>query len=49
MKVLDGITRYGFTDDPDVMAQWKAASRVPGQPAKVATKAPSDGGVSGAA
>src|ERR1041384_5026953 len=32
VKVLDGITRYRFGDDPEVMAEWKAVRRVPGQP-----------------
>ena len=31
VKVLDGITRYRFGDDPEVMAEWKAVRRVPGQ------------------
>ena len=30
VKVLDGITRYCFGDDPEVMAGWHAAKRVPG-------------------
>jgi hypothetical protein len=31
VKVLDGITRYRFGGDPEVMAEWKAVRRVPGQ------------------
>ena len=30
VKVLDGITRYRFGDDPEVMAEWHAAKRVSG-------------------
>lgn len=32
VKVIDGITRYRFGDDPEVMAEWKAAKLVLGQP-----------------
>ena len=32
IKVLEDITRYRFGDDPEVMAEWKAARQVPGQP-----------------
>jgi hypothetical protein len=30
VSVLDGITRYRFGDQPEVMAEWNAAKRVPG-------------------
>jgi hypothetical protein len=32
IKVLDGITRYRFGMSPELMAEWKAVRRVPGQP-----------------
>lgn len=32
VKVLDGLTRYRFGNDPEVMAEWKAARQVLGQP-----------------
>ena len=32
IKVLEGFTRYRFGDDPVVMAEWKAARQVLGQP-----------------
>ena len=32
IKLLDGITRYRFGGDPEVMAEWKAAKQVLGQP-----------------
>ena len=32
VKVLDGITRYHFGNDPEVMAEWKAAKQVLGLP-----------------
>ncbi|HEV8454499.1 MAG TPA: hypothetical protein VGS60_02855 [Actinomycetes bacterium] len=32
IKLLDGITRYRFGDDPEVMAEWKAAKQVLGEP-----------------
>ena len=32
VKVLDGITRYRFGNDPEVMAEWKAAKQLFGQP-----------------
>ena len=31
VKLLDGITRYRFGSDPEVMAEWKAARQVLGQ------------------
>src|ERR1043166_9660664 len=45
VSVLDGITRYRFGDQPEVMAEWNAAKRVPGfGPVKV-TPPPADDGV----
>ena len=45
VSVLDGITRYRFGDQPEVMAEWNAAKRVPGVgPVKV-TPPPADDGV----
>ena len=35
VNLLDGITRYRFGDDAEVMAEWKAARRVLGQPRTV--------------
>ena len=32
VKVLDGVTRYRFGDEPEVMAEWKAARQVLGVP-----------------
>ena len=32
VKVLDGITRYRFGNDPEVMTEWKAARQILGQP-----------------
>lgn len=32
VKVLDGITRYRFGNDPEVMGEWKAAKQNLGQP-----------------
>lgn len=32
VNLLDGITRYRFGNDPEVMAEWKAARQVLGQP-----------------
>ena len=32
VNLLDGITRYRFGDDPEVMVEWKAARRLLGQP-----------------
>lgn len=32
VKVLDGITRYRFGNDPELMAEWKAARQVLGLP-----------------
>ena len=32
IKLLDGITRYRFGDDPEVMVEWKAARQVLGLP-----------------
>jgi len=32
VKVLDGITRYKFGNDPEVMTEWKAARQMLGQP-----------------
>jgi hypothetical protein len=32
VKVLDGLTRYRFGNDPELMAEWKAAKQVLGQP-----------------
>ena len=34
VKVLDGITRYRFGMDPEVMGEWNAVKRVPGQPGR---------------
>ena len=31
VRVLDGVTRYRFGNDPEVMAEWKAAKQVLGQ------------------
>jgi hypothetical protein len=45
VKVLDGITRYRFGDDPEVMAEWKAVRRVPGQPQAEVTPPPTGDGV----
>ena len=47
VKVLDGITRYHFGNDPEVMAEWKAAKQVLGLPrngneSSPPTGAPSD-------
>ena len=32
VKLLDGITRYRFGNDPEVMAEWKAARQLLGKP-----------------
>jgi hypothetical protein len=32
VKLLDGITRYRFGSDPEMMAEWKAAKQLLGQP-----------------
>ena len=32
VRVLDGVTRYRFGNDPEVMAEWKAARQVLGVP-----------------
>ena len=32
VKVLDGVTRYRFGNDPEMMAEWKAARQILGQP-----------------
>ena len=32
VRVLDGINRYRFGKDPEAMAEWLAAKRVPGTP-----------------
>lgn len=32
INVLDGVTRYRFGKDPEVMAEWKAARQILGQP-----------------
>lgn len=29
VKVVDGMIRYGFGDNPEIMAEWKAAKAVP--------------------
>lgn len=45
VNLLDGITRYRFGEDPEVMIEWKAARRVLGQPRTVVAPAatgPSD-------
>jgi len=31
VKLLDGITRYRFGNDPELMAEWKAARQMLGQ------------------
>ena len=50
VKVLDGIARYHFGDDPEVMAEWKAAKQVLGQPRNgVTPPAPAPGVVEQAA
>jgi hypothetical protein len=48
IKVLDGITRYRFGKNPEVMAEWKAIRQVLGQPrAEVTPPAAGDGAVQG--
>jgi hypothetical protein len=37
VKVLDGVTRYRFGKDPEVMVEWKAARQVLGLPQNGAT------------
>ena len=37
VNLLDGITRYRFGKDPEVMAEWKAARQVLGQPRTAVT------------
>jgi hypothetical protein len=49
VKVLDGITRYRFGNDPEVMAEWKAARQVLGQPRNGATPPTQPGDVQQAA
>jgi hypothetical protein len=55
VKLLDGITRYRFGSDPEVMAEWKAARQVLGQrrngeaPATPQPPAPQPGDVQQAA
>jgi hypothetical protein len=50
VKLLDGITRYRFGNDPDVMAEWKAARLVLGVPRNgVTPAAPTPGDVKQAA
>lgn len=52
VKVLDGMTRYGFGDNPDVMAEWKAVKAVPARPSKASPQVPTDpnpGGIAPAA
>jgi hypothetical protein len=34
VKVLDGITRYRFGMNPEMMAEWKAVRQVLGVPAR---------------
>jgi hypothetical protein len=38
VKVLDGMTRYSFGDNPDIMAEWNAVKRLP--PSRGKGKAP---------
>jgi hypothetical protein len=50
VKLADGITRYRFGADPEVMAEWKAARRLLGQPRNgEVAPAPPDGEVKDAA
>lgn len=51
VKVLDGITRYRFGMDPEMMAEWNAVKRVPGKSSRVKDGVipPSSGGVAPAA
>ncbi|HET9707947.1 MAG TPA: hypothetical protein VFP39_06565 [Gemmatimonadales bacterium] len=39
VNLLEGITRYRFGNDPEVMVEWKAARRVLGQPRAVVAPA----------
>jgi hypothetical protein len=45
VKVLDGMTRYRFGDNPDMMAEWKAVKAIPGQPRNVVSPPPAGDGV----
>jgi hypothetical protein len=52
VKVVDGMVRYGFGDNPEVMAEWKAAKAVPAVRAKPAPPEPgtsTPGGIAPAA
>jgi hypothetical protein len=53
VKVLDGVTRYRFGNDEEVMAEWKAARQILGQPrneeAPAAPQPPQPGDVEQAA
>jgi hypothetical protein len=51
VKVLDGMTRYGFGDNPDMMAEWKAVKAVPAVRGKALPQdpGPTPGGVAPAA
>lgn len=45
VKILDGVTRYRFGNDPEVMAEWKAAKQVLGLPRNENTPAEAPGDV----
>ncbi len=40
VKVVDGMVRYGFGDNPEIMAEWKAAKTAPAARVKVAPQVP---------
>lgn len=52
VKVLDGLTRYGFGDNPEIMAEWEAVKAVPAfliKPAPKVLPGPTPGGIAPAA
>ncbi|MGH7417505.1 MAG: hypothetical protein ACREKB_07005 [Candidatus Rokuibacteriota bacterium] len=44
VKLLDGITRYRFGSDPELMAEWKAARQILGQPRNGGASPPAQSG-----
>jgi hypothetical protein len=49
VSVLDGLNRFRFADDPDLLAAWRAASNVIGPPRSAKTTPPVDGEIKPAA
>ena len=50
VKVVDGMVRYGFGDNPEVMAEWKAAKSVlRGKVTPPESGTPNPGGIAPAA